>query len=163
MNTFFRPMRGLAFLAGLIGFLSVLRAQPAEATSDEAAWFAGEWTVTPAPVEGFDDVVTEVIATVRIEHLDGARIARHSPEQKGRPAVTVEFIVRKLGATYPWWPDEGPAVVTRRVSATVFDLATVGPMGRADWDRALRHTRQPPSAKEPCAECDERGSRDPNS
>ncbi len=130
---------GVVFLLGLPR--SVL-GQPADATADEVAWFAGEWTVTPAPVEGFDDVVANSITTVCIEHRGGAAVVRHSPERNGRPAASVAFTVKKLGATFPWWPEGGgPVSVVRKVSEDCFDLATVSAMGRADWSKALRHTR----------------------
>ncbi len=126
----------------LLGLPPLAVAQPADATADEVAWFAGEWTVTPAPVEGFDDVVANPITTVRIEHRGGAAVVRHSPERNGRPAVSVAFTVKKLGATFPWWPEGGgPVSVVRKVSENCFDLARVGAMGKADWSRALRHTR----------------------
>lgn len=119
-----------------------MSAQPTDAPAEEAAWFAGEWAVTLAPVEGFDDVVANSITTVRIEHRGGAAVVRHSPERNGRSAASVAFTVKKLGATFPWWPEDGgPAAVARKVSEDSFDLATVGAMGRADWSRALRHTR----------------------
>lgn len=98
--------------------------------------------MTPAPAEGFDEDGANPITTVRIEHRGGAALVRHSPERNGRPAVSVAFAVKKLGATFPWWPEDGgPASVSRKVSADSFDLASVDPMGRADWSRALRHTR----------------------
>ncbi len=130
----------------LLGAVSLL-AQPADASTEESRWFAGEWTVTPAPVEGFDDIASATISTVRIDHLGAARIARRSPSDSGRPSVTVEFTVKKVGGNFPWWPAQGPAVVTRKVTEDSFDLATVGSMGRADWSRALRHTRVTADAK----------------
>lgn len=140
-------------VASLLGLPLMLQAQPADASAEETAWFAGGWTVAPAPVEGFEDITAEPPGTVRIEHAGGARLVRHSPEKNGRPAMSVAFTVKKLGGNFPWWPPAGgPGAVARRVSADSFDLATVGPMGRADWSRALRHTRiVAPVAKEPMA------------
>jgi|GEM_PF-6553828 len=142
MDPFRRCLLKTGLAACLIWLPAELGAQPADATTDEAAWFAGEWTVAPAPVEGFEDIVAESQGTVRIEHLESARLVRHSPAKNGRPAASIEFTVKKLGGTFPWWPAAGgPGAVARRVSENSFDLATVGPMGRADWSRALRHTR----------------------
>ena len=142
MNLVIRLFNRLFVLTLLFGGALVMSAQPADAPADEVAWFAGEWTVTPAPVEGFDDVVANPITTVRIEHRGGAVVVRHSPERSGHPAVSVAFTVKKLGATFPWWSEGGgPASVARKVSEDCFDLARVGAMGKADWSRALRHTR----------------------
>ena len=132
----------------LLGLPLVALAQPADATGDETAWFVGEWTVTPAPVEGFETIAAEPPGTVCIEHDGGAKIVRHSPTKDGRPAVRVEFTVKKLGRSFPWWPKAGgPGAVARRVSDDSFDLASIGRVGRADWSRALRHTRKPAPAE----------------
>lgn len=119
-----------------------LRAQPADVEPEMAAWFVGEWTLTPAPVEGFDDIVTATLGVVTIENPGGAKIVRHTPERKGRPAVSVAFTVKQFGKNFPWWAEDGGAnAVARKVDENTFDLAVVGPMGKADWNRALRHTR----------------------
>lgn len=139
MKTSFRPL-GLLLLAVLF-ITSGLGAQPADASADEAAWFAGEWTVTPAPDEGYEDIANAAVNRVTITHRGGAAIVRHSPARNGRPAASAEFTVKKLGTNFPWWSDGSGSAVAKKVSEDVFDLATVGPMGRADWTRALRHTR----------------------
>ncbi|HRI83422.1 MAG TPA: hypothetical protein PLF88_13345 [Opitutaceae bacterium] len=135
----------------LLGLPLVLRAQPAHASAEDAAWFAGEWGVAPVPVEGFEDIATTPPTTVRIEHTGDSRLVRHSPERDGRPAASVAFTVKTFGGNFPWWPETGGSgAVARRVSETSFDLASVGPMGKADWSRALRHTRVvTPPAEEP--------------
>ncbi|MCC6414325.1 MAG: hypothetical protein IT582_00225 [Opitutaceae bacterium] len=126
----------------LLGLPSLLLAQPADASAEETAWFTGEWTLTPAPVEGFDDIATATLGVVTIENPGGAKIVRHTPERKGRPAVSVAFTVKQFGKNFPWWTEDGGAnAVARKVDENTFDLAAVGPMGRADWNRALRHTR----------------------
>lgn len=145
MNLLIHSLRPITLAACLLGLPLGLFAQPKDAAAEEAAWFAGEWTVTPAPVEGFEDIAAESQGTVRIEHRDGARIIRHSPARNGRPAASAEFTVKKLGANFPWWAEGGGSAVAKKVSEDVFDLATVGPMGRADWTRALRHTRAKPA------------------
>jgi hypothetical protein len=127
--------------AALLGLPVAAPAQPADASADETAWFAGEWTVTPVPVDGFETIAVEPPDTVRIEHDGGARIVRHTPERRGRPAASVAFTVKKLGGNFPWWSEGGGGAVARKVSENSFDLARVGPMGKADWTRALRHTR----------------------
>ena len=54
----------------------------------------------------------------------------------------VEFDVRSFDGKYPWWSANGGAnLVARQVDENTFDLAGVGPMGKADWNNALRHTR----------------------
>jgi hypothetical protein len=64
----------------------------------------------------------------------------------------VAFTVKKFGGNFPWWTEGGGSVVARRISEDSFDLASVGPMGKADWTRALRHTRVVASAEnEPAA------------
>lgn len=149
MITLTRLFSRMLGVACLLGLPSALPAQPADASADETAWFAGEWTVTPAPVDGFEDIVAEPSGAVRIEHLGGARLVRHSPERNGRAAVSAAFTVKKFGGNYPWWSEGGGSVVARKVSENSFDLASVGPMGKADWARALRHTRAKPA--EPAA------------
>lgn len=141
MITLTRLFSRMLGVACLLGLPSVLPAQPVDASADETAWFAGEWTVASVPVEAFEDIVAESQGTVRIEHLDGARLVRHSPERNGRAAVSATFTVKKIGGNYPWWSESGGSVVARKVSENSFDLAGVGPMGKADWARALRHTR----------------------
>lgn len=145
MNPLIHTLRPILIAACLLCLPPGLFAQPKDATAEEAAWFAGEWTVTPAPVEGFDDIVAEPQGNVRIEHRGGARLVRHSPARNGRPAASVEFTVKKLGSNFPWWSDGGGSAVAKKISEDAFDLATVGPMGRADWTRALRHTRAKPA------------------
>lgn len=142
MRSLFHFLHRFALTACFLGLPLALQAQPAEATSEQTAWFAGEWTVAPVPVEGFKDIVSAPPTTVRIEHTGDARLVRHSPERDVRPAASVAFNVKTFGGNFPWWPVEGgPSVVARRVSDDSFDLASVGPMGKADWSRALRHTR----------------------
>lgn len=144
MTILIRLLARILGASGLLGLPLAALAQPADAAADETAWFAGEWTVTPAPVEGFETIAAEPPGTVRIEHAGGAHIVRHSPARHGRPAASVEFTVKKLRGNFPWWPKAGgPSAVARRVSDDSFDLAPVSQMGRADWLRALRHTRQP--------------------
>lgn len=152
MTTLTRLFSRMLGVACLLGLPSALPAQPADASADETAWFAGEWTVAPAPVEGFADIVAEPQGTVRIEHAGGSRLVRHSSERNGRAAVSVTFTVKKFGGNYPWWSEGGGSAVARRVSENSFDLASVGPMGKADWARALRHTRVVAAAEnEPAA------------
>lgn len=151
MNLRLRFTSLAAFALCVLGLSSELIAQPRDASSEETAWFAGDWIVTRAPVEGFEDIVSNPIATVRIEHLGEARIVRHSPPRQKNPAVAAEFTVRQFGKNMPWWSATGGAnLVARRVDENTFDLAGVGPMGRAEWDRALRHTRvETPGDKQP--------------
>lgn len=149
MNPLIHALRQTVIVACLIVLPASLVAQPKDATAEEAAWFAGEWTVTPAPVEGFEDIANAAVNRVTITHRGGAAIARHSPARNGRPAASAEFTVKKLGTNFPWWSDGSGSAVAKKISEDVFDLATVGPMGRADWTRALRHTRAKPA--EPAA------------
>jgi len=146
MNLLIHSLRHTALAACLSCFSPGLFAQPKDATAEEAAWFAGEWTVTPAPVEGFDDIAPAAPNRVTITHRGGAVIVRHSPARNGRPAASVEFTVKRLGTNFPWWSGAGGSAVAKKVAEDVFDLATVGPTGRADWPRALRHTRAKPEA-----------------
>ena len=144
MNPLSHALRQTLIFTCLIFLPAGLFAQPKDASAEEAAWFAGEWTVTPAPVDGFEDIAPAAVNRVTITHRGGAVIVRHSPARSGRPAASTEFTVKKLGTTFPWWSDAGGSAVAKKVSENVFDLATVGPMGRADWTRALRHTRAKP-------------------
>ncbi|GAB1487926.1 hypothetical protein MASR2M8_03680 [Opitutaceae bacterium] len=139
------------------GFLALLfaalvpvwsAAQIADASESEAAWFAGEWSVAPADVDDYETIASAEPTQVRIQHLGGARIERTSPARAGREAVTTVFTVKRLAGNFPWWADGRGSVVTRKVSDDSFDLASVGPMGRADWSQALRHTRVVPTSGE---------------
>jgi hypothetical protein len=136
-------------VAALLWSPLILIAQTRDATVDETAWFEGEWEVTPAPEKGYKDVLVESQGIVRIEHLGGARVARHSPEKNGRPASSVEFTVKKLGENFPWWSDGGGSVLAKKVSEDVFDLASVGPVGKMSGNRVWRHTRV--KSEEPAA------------
>lgn len=141
MNTLLRFTRLPAFVVCLLGFLSASGAQAGEASPEETVWFAGEWAVAIAPVEGYDTIVAKAYPNVQIEHREGTRIARISTLRNGEK-VEVEFDVRSFGGKYPWWSANGGAnLVARRVDENTFDLASVSPMGKADWDNALRHTR----------------------
>jgi hypothetical protein len=131
----------LVFLWTIIGMFSPLTAPAGEATETETIWFAGEWTVAPAPVEGYDTIIAKRYPNVQIEHRGGTRIARISTLRHGE-RVTVEFEVRSFGGNYPWWSATGGGnLIARRVNEDTFDLAGVGAMGKADWAHALRHTR----------------------
>lgn len=141
MNALLRFIRLPAFVVCLLGFFSASGAQAGEASPAETVWFAGEWAVEPAPVEGYDTIVAKAYPDVQIEHRGGTRIVRVSTLRNGAKAE-VEFDVRSFGGKYPWWSANGGAnLVARRVDENTFDLAGVGPMGKADWDNALRHTR----------------------
>jgi hypothetical protein len=142
-------LAGLCFTLGSL--LVTLSSRAGEATEAESAWFAGEWAVAPAPVEGFDTIVAKAYPNVRIEHRGGTRIARISSLRNGA-SVAVEFDVRSFKGNFPWWAADGGAnAVARRVDQNTFDLAGVGPMGKADWGHALRHTRviEPMEAEQP--------------
>ena len=128
-------------LVTLFGLFVPLSIQAEDATELETSWFAGEWAVTLAPVDGYDTIVSRTYPNVQIEHRGGTRIARTSTLRNGKQ-VAVEFDVRNFKGNFPWWSANGGAnLVARRVDETTFDLAGVGPMGKADWTRAFRHTR----------------------
>lgn len=136
-----RPMKSLPLCVLLLLVSVEARAEPSDASPAEASWFAGEWEVRYAPSPGFEELVSEPISVVRIEHLGGARIARHLLGRGEAPQARTEFTVKAWAGNLPWWPDEGFGLVARKVSPDTFDLATLGPDGRADWGRALRHKR----------------------
>ena len=136
----------LALLSVIVGLIAPLNARAGEATEAEAIWFAGEWTVTLAPVQGYDTIVAKIYPNVRIEHRGGPRIARISTLRNGEQ-VAVEFDVRSFKGNHPWWSATGGVnLVARQVDENTFDLAGVGSMGKADWDHALRHVRCKPTA-----------------
>lgn len=123
-----------------------LRSLAGEATEAETLWFVGEWSVSPAPVEGFETIVAREYPNVQIEHRGGTRLVRISTLRNGAK-VEVEFDVRSFKGNYPWWSAAGGTnLVARQVDENTFDLAGVGPMGKADWDQALRHNRITPKA-----------------
>lgn len=142
-----KTARLFLLLLASLSFLN-LAAKAGEATESETAWFAGEWAVTPAPVEGFDTIGAKEYPHVQIEHRGGTLVARISTLRNGGQAE-VEFNVRSFRGKYPWWSANGGAnLVARRVDENTFDLANVGPMGKADWNDALRHTRVESSVDE---------------
>ena len=131
----------LTLLVTISGIIAPLATHAANATELETTWFAGEWAVSLAPVEGYDTIVSRTYPNVRIEHRGGTRIARISTLPNNEQ-VTIEFDVRSFKGNFPWWSASGGGnLVAKRVDETTFDLAGVGPMGKADWAHAFRHTR----------------------
>ena len=118
-----------------------LRADAKNASEADTQWFAGEWQAGPAPVEGYETIIVAEPTPVTIRYEGGARIDRTSTLRNGQH-VTVAFVVKHFGKNYPWWTVDGSgSLVARKVDENTFDLASVGPMGKADWDHASRHTR----------------------
>jgi hypothetical protein len=144
-TTFFPRFARSAFRLGFIlaaaATSTATHGQVPDATAADAAWFAGTWDVVPVEVPGYETIVAAKPIRVTIEHHGDARIDRSSPLRNGQTA-TVEFIVKHFGKNFPWWTVDGQgSLVARIVDDQTFDLAGLGPMGKADWDHASRHKR----------------------
>ena len=146
--------RLVIFLISLFVLLSsgtLASAASGAATVEEAGWFAGSWTVGPAPVEGFETITEGPASISVIRHLEGAMIERALPI---RETVNVmRFEVRSFGGNFPWWGENGGNYVSKKVDENAFLLAPVSAMGKAEWDRGWLYTRvESPAAKTAAAE-----------
>lgn len=119
------------------------------ASVEAAAWFAGEWAVGPAPVEGMDTIIVAPAKKSVIRHLEGAFIERELT-LRGR-LHSMRFEVRSFGGNFPWWGDNGGNYVAKRVDDSAFILAPVGPMGKADWEGGWLYQRVEASAESDAA------------
>lgn len=124
-------------LAALILSAATLQANPA--SEEEAAWFAGKWTVGPAPVDGFETIAGGDSIEAVLRHLEGARIEREIT--LGGQLHVMKFEVRAFGGNFPWWGDNGGNYVSKKRDENSFILAPVGPMGRAEWQKGWLYTR----------------------
>lgn len=115
------------------------------ASAAELAWFEGRWATGPADVPGHDTIAAEAPdcqRAVSIRRSGQDRLERSTTLRDGSTHIA-EFEIRKFGGNYPWWPVSGqPGPVAKRTGDNVFVLAPTD-MGRAQWDRALQHTRCP--------------------
>lgn len=116
---------------------SMLRGE--DASPEEAAWFAGQWEVGPAPVEGFETIAGGEPNVSVIRYLEGSRIEREIT-LRGKLYV-MRFDVKSFGGNFPWWGENGGNYVSKKVDEDSFILAPVGPMGKAEWDRGWLYKR----------------------
>lgn len=136
MKSFFLPF----FLLGLV---TTAHAAVREATADETAWFAGQWATSPADVPGYETTgsAPDCSRAVTIRAIKDNVIVRETRLKDGS-LHSAEFAVKQIGQNFPWWPtDGGSSSVAKRTGDDVFLLARTGEMGRADWNKALQHTR----------------------
>ncbi len=120
------------------------------ASAEDTAWFAGQWATGPADIPGYETMAAapDCSRPVTIHVIRDNVIARETRLRNGS-LHRAEFSVKRFGQNFPWWPADSTASapVARRTGNDVFLLARTGDMGRADWDRALQHTRCPATAK----------------
>ncbi|MDQ8186862.1 hypothetical protein [Pelagicoccus sp. SDUM812002] len=109
------------------------------ASNEEAAWFAGKWMVGPAPVEGGETIAGGEANVAVVRHLGGPRIEREIT-LRGQLHV-MQFEVRAFGGNFPWWGDNGGNYVSKNKDENTFILVPVGPMGKAEWERAWLYQR----------------------
>lgn len=124
--------------------VSAAIADTPDASPQDAAWFAGKWAVGHADVPGFETIVGggDCSRTVDIKTTGPATLQRIVTRRNGQ-RHTVEFTVKKFRGNYPWWPKNGKdALVAKKIKNDTFVLASTR-IGKADWDRALKHTRCP--------------------
>lgn len=128
----------LAFVCLTLGLCTIASAN--EATSEEAAWFSSEWTVVPAPIEGYETIITQDPKRARIEHLEDARIQRTMTIRNTESIM--QFDVRSFGGNFPWWStNNGANYVAKKVDDDRFILAPVSMMGKAEWDKGWLYQR----------------------
>jgi hypothetical protein len=115
------------------------------ASPEQVRWFAGDWRVGPADVEGLETISGGGTCSDAAEiRITGQGKLQRTVRRKNGAKTTVEFEVKYFGGNFPWWPVDGhSAVVARKIDANSFVLASTNPVGRADWNNGLKHTRCP--------------------
>jgi hypothetical protein len=126
-------------LFALLLSLCIQSANAADPTVEQAEWFAGEWLVGPAPIEGFDTIVTQALNPASIQYLEGSTIQRKLT-LKGK-VYTMAYEVKSFGGNFPWWGANGGNYVAKKLNETSFILAPVSNMGKAEWDRGWLYAR----------------------
>lgn len=154
-TTMTRPIRRQAMKLCFLSLLMLAQAGTAkanvqDASPEDTAWFAGQWATGPADIPGYETMAAapDCSRAVTIHVIRDNVIARETRLRNGS-LHRAEFSVKRFGQNFPWWPTDSTASapVARRTGNDVFLLARTGDMGRADWERALQHTRCPATAK----------------
>lgn len=110
-------------------------------SEEQARWFAGSWETTRGIAGDGELVISGTPRRATIRCMQGARIER-TLELSGERTAVGEYTVMRFGGNMPWWTDDFQGTfVSRRVTDDSFELAAVGPTGKADWESGWVYVR----------------------